>query len=183
MHGNISGKKYPNYLDGIGLNKKILIGSIIAVAILLLPSTLAIEQESFNRNDLLPDLVPWGFSFYSEFAGGFPPDYAYFSFKNIGEATAYGDIPINITIIRLLFGRYEIKTTYSTEYSYPNSDGLAPDKFGSWWFHSCKYITPRSGFYQFNSYVNFNESIEESNYSNNFYSVRYLYLFGYYIPL
>jgi len=89
---------------------------------------------------------------------------------NIGDATATGSVHIHFVVKRLLFGIFPIPI-YRDEESRDVSE-LTP---GS------RIImhgpaTDKIGFYQFCCTINPHKSIEESNYNNNYYSVKFLVL-------
>ena len=160
------------------MNKKILIGSIIAVVILLLPSTIAMPESNSEKvglietqntgNEEKPDLVIS--DIYPYIGGDLPiPTDTVCVVKNIGDAPAVGSIDVRLTVKKLFVGIIPIRTLYDKVQS-RDTNGLNP---GGKMEFEFSYLPPNFGFCRFNSKVDVYNRIDESDDDNNGYSATY----------
>ncbi len=167
------------------MNKKILIGSIIAVAILLLPSAVAMPElssTSIDKTELQntgssgkPDLIIEGIATKPE---NWYEDEYLCRIKNIGNETTYDFIDLEVTIKRLFLGKFPIKTVRFYRSSGKISSGVSPGETYDLFF-AYESNLPIFGFYRFDCVVNPQHTIDESDYNNNFYSKTYFVIFRY----
>ena len=160
------------------MKKKILIGSIIAVA-LLLQSTVAISDLT-SQNSELPDLVPKQFDIYPH-ENAEPDAYMEVLIENKGDVHAYGEYTINFSIVKMILWYFPIRTIYENNYIAPNPEGIPPGEYERFHLAMCSRVPAIFGFYRLNIEINSGKTIEESNYENNNGSANYFYLFGHYI--
>ena len=154
------------------MNKKILLGSIIAVVILLIASFPMVMSNEGKSDLVIEDIIIR--------TGTMPGDQIFYCWvKNIGDAkTDKGIIEIYTTVRFKLFGILPLSTVFSKTTPFGVGYGLYPGESAN-----LSIVTdcelPKFGTYGFYCTVNPNMEIEEYNYSNNRHSEVFHVLFGY----
>jgi len=161
------------------MGKKILIGSMLVLTLLLLmPSIPAIQQKSIGDgvNDDLPDLIVENIYFYSR-----RPEWDYWELKvdikNIGEGIANETITVKFVFLRLVLGilpiiLVPIRTTDILS-------GILPGQTITRTIAYDYGIPHLSGFYIVIVTINTDKKLNESNYSNNWRSEKHNRFFDY----
>ena len=147
------------------MNKKILLGSIIAVVILSLPSTIAVS-ELRSQNDELPDLSIENIYFYSRIPEW--EDYTLIAtIKNKGDVYVNESVQARVTILRFLFGIPIIPLLIITrKISFYN--GIEPGESEDRWVADWDEVPKLIGFYVVIVNINIDRKLKEINYMNNF---------------
>ena len=151
------------------MNKKILIGSIIAVLMLLLPVSTGISELNIPQDEL-PDLSIRYIYFYSRIPQW--GDYILkINIKNKGKAIVNESIQTRVIMKRFLIGLPIIPTISSTvDISFNN--GIKPGE--DEWRGFDKFMPRFSGLYLVIVNINCDKKLIESNYLNNRYIGIYL---------
>jgi len=154
---------------------KVLIA--ILSLVLLVPSISAVTYQKFNPMEFdKPDLVIVGLSHH--------PDTVMWqnviccTVKNIGNTTVTGFVDLKVEIKRVYFGIFlNNKSIQHYSVNMYSTHGLPPGE--SWEQDFALDIDlPFWGFFRLYCWVNPNHTIEESNYSNNFYQQQVHVRFG-----
>ena len=138
-------------------------------------------EKQVVKADGKPDLIiiSMGFAPYGD------PGIEYISYatvKNIGDAPANGIIYGEYTFTRMFFGMIPIKVVRTGTNWVVRDGGLQPQDYI---FIDFIYESelPKFGFFQFKCTVNPGRTIEESNYSNNALTQKYIAVFGHWIQI
>ncbi len=169
------------------MNKKILISSIIAVVILLLPSTIVMSELNTDTaedieiqniiNNGLPDLIIE--DIFIRFGSMIGDQIFDCTIKNIGDAKTEKNIIETHTTVRYkLFGILPLSIVFSETTLHGVGLGLYPGESATLSIVD-DYELPKFGTYSFSCTVNPNKKIGEYTYSNNRYSEGFHVLFGY----
>jgi len=162
--------------------KKILVGIIIVIMLLLQSSHAFSELNLIDENDVgsknivesdKPDLIITNIWFKWNPWNPFPhcTHYIGVTIKNIGDEKVDENEDINLTIIVKKWLFVKLKT-----YNIDIKGGLEPGESKKSNFSDIIDSDYFPGFYKFISYVNSEKAIDESDYLNNDYTERDLYL-------
>ena len=153
------------------MKKRILIGSIIAVVILIIASFPTVGSSEGKPDLVIEDMVIK--------PGNFPNEQEFFCrVKNIGDVIAEKTIFVSVDIrMCFLLGMLPIYLIGTFDGGGNFVPGLYPGETIDIVF-AYSYDLPRFGFYLFSCKVNPQQTIDEGKFSNNYHSEKSFVLFG-----
>ena len=154
------------------MNKKILVGSIIAVVILIIASFPTVGSNEGKPDLIIEDIV-------------FEPDIflyredVFLRVRNIGDTKNIETIEFVVVVFRMLFGLIPIYVETSKTWC---GTVIEPGKAKDLLFENTEYL-PTLGFFKLYCTVNPDQTIDEEYYFNNHYTETFLVIFKSWVEL
>ena len=150
------------------MNNKILIGSIIAIAILIIASFPTVWSNEGKPDLIIEDIKVWPSTMPYRYEIGCVV-------KNIGDVSSEGTIELRVVVKHMLFGL--IPTITVRTFKLGHTIGIEPGEAEDLCFAECEQL-PIFGFYKFFCTVNPDQTIDEEYYFNNHHSETFLVIFS-----
>ena len=152
------------------MEKRILLGSIIAVVILIIASFPTVGSNEGKPDLIIEDIKKWSSTMPYRYEIGCVV-------KNIGDANSDGTIELRVVVTHMLFGL--IPTITVRTFKLGHTIGIEPGEAEDLFFAECGQL-PIFGFYKFFCTVNPDQTIDEEYYFNNHHSETFLVIFSFF---